>query len=100
LKHERRQIEREVRAELEAKMGEQSMSFDDAMELLDRRLRHLEIPGDGEKLAAGWTMTGDGHMVPPGYGWVGLAEGGGGPGEPVSGPVHLASGEDAPRDSM
>ncbi len=75
LKHERKQMEREVRAEIAAKR----MSFDESIALLDRKLRHMEVPE--EELAAGWTKSANGHWIPPGYAWVGLPEGSGEPGE-------------------
>ena len=94
LRHERRQMEREVRAEIEAR--QQRFSFDDSMELLEKRLRALKIPLSGSpeaesvKLAAGWTKSPDGHWVPPGYG-------------PIPGwvpPPAAPDGEEPPHDSM
>jgi len=74
LRHERKQMERELRAEIAAKRT----SFDQAIGLLDRQLNHMELTE--EELAAGWTKAADGHWIPPGYAWVGLPEGGDGPG--------------------
>jgi hypothetical protein len=74
-KAERRQIEREVRAEmrvlestLRADEGKLSESILAKLDVLERR----EAP---KRLAAGWTRTAEGDWVPPGYGWVGLPEG-------------------------
>lgn len=73
LKHERDELERQVRAEWKAK---NTMSFDDAITALHKRLQHLNIPiqslppsaDEAERISAGWTRTPEGHMVPPGYG--------------------------------
>lgn len=95
LKHERKQMEREIRAAIRAEHPEPSMQEvrDRIIGRLDALARHAEPA----KLAAGWTKSPDGHWIPPGYapipGYVpppprgGVAEG-----EPVV--------RETPRDSM
>jgi hypothetical protein len=74
-KAERKQIEREARAEMRAlestlrpDEGKVAESIAAKLDVLDRR----QAP---QRLAAGWTKTAGGDWVPPGYGWVGLPEG-------------------------
>jgi hypothetical protein len=90
LKHERKQMEREIRAEIASQ--EKRWTFDEAMEALEQRLKALEVPipeleeVDMEaRLAGGWTRNEEGHWVPPGY---------------VRLPGPGGTGPDAPRDSM
>jgi hypothetical protein len=89
LRHERKQMEREIRAELKAKASDR-MSFDDAMVRLDSALDALAAREEPIRLAAGWTKSEDGHWIPPGYapipGWT-----------PLPPP---AGGAEPPRDSM
>lgn len=91
LKHERKEMEREVRAEMKAK--EKSWSFDDAIEELERKLEPLVQREDAEKLASGWTKSPEDDWVPPGYAPI--------PGyrSPDAGEAEF-EGEDTPRDSM
>lgn len=91
LKHERKEIEREVRAEIAAR--DKKWTFEESMELLDKKLKALAFREEPEKLAAGWTKTADDHWIPPGFGWVGLPEG-------TDPPAIAVSGEDTPRESM
>jgi hypothetical protein len=99
LKYERKQIERELRAELAAK--EERWSFDDAMKLLGERLDKMDMDGLMARYSPGWTRTEDGHWIPPGYGPI--------PGwqPPAAGPAgddgaggDAAPGADTPRDSV
>lgn len=65
---ERQEIEREVE-EKWRKIN--SVSFDDALEDLSRRLEKMDQsmhPLGADEIAAGWTRTPEGYMVPPGYG--------------------------------
>lgn len=83
LKLERKQIEKEVRAEIRAKMP----SFDDAMAMLEPKLAAFGAREDQKKIEEGWTKTEEGHMIPPGWvrlhGAEGLCAGeGGASGEP------------------
>lgn len=69
LRHERKQIEREVRAEIDS----QARLDDEAVkEELKRSLtsvwKRLRAEKAQKKLAAGWTETPDGDWIPPGYG--------------------------------
>jgi hypothetical protein len=87
LRHERKQMEREVRAEIAAETPR--MPFEETIELIDRQLDALGFREDAKRLASGWTKSPEGHWVPPGYapiaGWV-----------PPAGP----EGREPPRDSM
>ena len=98
LKHVRKQMERELRAELEEKLRPRSL--DEMRASILRKLGGIERHREPKRLAAGWTKTGDGHWIPPGYGpipgWqppAGLDAGDSAGGE-------TASGADTPRDSM
>lgn len=82
LRFERKQMEREIRAELAAETEEPS--FEEAIVALDRALdafgvRRGILPEE-ERLAAGWSRTPEGHWIPPGYGpipgWVPPSDGG------------------------
>jgi len=66
LKAEKKRIEREVRAEIEA--SEEKWSFEEAFAALDKELAVFRRKGDRAKNAAGWTRTPGGHWIPPGYG--------------------------------
>jgi hypothetical protein len=70
LRHERKQMEREIRAEIAAETPEDS--FEEAIAQLDKALdafgARRGIPSHEERLAAGWTKSPDGEWVPPGYG--------------------------------
>jgi hypothetical protein len=70
LKHERKQMEREIRAEL----AEEGPTFEESIETLDRALDALGMRDEAGKLASGWTKSPEGDWVPPGYapiaGWV------------------------------
>jgi hypothetical protein len=67
LKFERKQIEREVRAELE----ERPTSFEDAIVHLDRALDHFGDRIHDRRREQGWTDLGCGVWVPPGWVWTG-----------------------------
>ncbi|MBV9929554.1 MAG: hypothetical protein JO013_01255 [Alphaproteobacteria bacterium] len=68
LRHERKAMEREIRAEIEAEQEASRWTFDEAIAALEPRLAVLTARDDAEKLAAGWTRTPEGDWVPPGYG--------------------------------
>lgn len=82
LRFERKQMEREIRAEVEAENA--LPPFEDAIESLNRALdafgARRGIQSDEARLAAGWSMTPEGHLIPPGYGpipgWVPPPDGG------------------------
>ena len=92
LKHERKQMEREVRAELAA----EAPSFDEAMELLGRRLDTMDVDGLSERYCQGWTKTPEGYWIPPGYGPIP----GWSPPPEQSGEGSGISATPTPRDSM
>jgi hypothetical protein len=98
LKHERKQIEREVRAEHQARL--QARPIERVRASILRKLDAIERHGEPAKLAAGWTRSTDGDWIPPGFAWVGLPEDAERPREPDSGPGDAEAGEDTPRDSM
>jgi hypothetical protein len=93
-RHEKKQMEREIRAEIAAEMP----TFDESIEMLEKRLDALNIPLEPRdedrtaalRLADGWTRTPDEHWIPPGYG-------------PIPGwqpPAEGEIGTGTPRDSM
>jgi len=43
------------------------MTFDEAIERLDKKLRHFGEREQRERLASGWTRTEEGHWIPPGW---------------------------------
>jgi len=97
LKHERKQMEREIRAQIAAE--QKPWSFEEAIGALADKLGNMDADGLMARYSPGWTKTEDGHWIPPGYGPI--------PGwQPLPGPDgddsagDLASGEDTPRDSM
>ncbi|HEY0111574.1 MAG TPA: hypothetical protein VGB59_00320 [Allosphingosinicella sp.] len=88
-KHEKKQMEREIRAEIESS----AMTFEEAIQKLDAGLDAFGARQDSEKLAAGWTETPDGHWIPPGYAPI--------PGyTPPAGPGEAGHGTEPPGDSM
>jgi hypothetical protein len=100
LKHERKQMEREIRAGIAEEMAAHSRSPEQVRASIRRKLEAIERHEEPQKLAAGWTRSADGYWIPPGYGpipgWQPAAaldtEGG------ESGTV--AAGAQTPRDSM
>jgi hypothetical protein len=88
LRHERKQMKREIEAELEAKRKLSERPVGDAIQSILTKIDAIERHEEPLKLAAGWTRSADGHWVPPGYapipGWV---------------PPPAPDGE-TPRDSM
>lgn len=74
LRHERKQMEQEIRAEIEARVAAEQPTFDEAIALLEPRLAALGAREDRSKLQQGWTKSPDGDWVPPGYapipGWT------------------------------
>lgn len=72
LKHERKQMEKEIRAEIAAKR----MTFDESIKPLDKRLQAFGLRHDKKQLAAGWIQTEEGHWIPPGWVRIGDAAAG------------------------
>jgi hypothetical protein len=74
LRFERKQMEREIRAEIEAKRKLTERPIGEAVESILTKIDAIERHEEPKKLAAGWTKTPEGHWVPPGYGpipgWV------------------------------
>lgn len=66
LKHERKQMEKELRAVIEAEMRPRSL--DEMRGSILRKLSAIDRHRTSQRLAAGWTRTEDGHWIPPGYG--------------------------------
>ncbi|HZF94395.1 MAG TPA: hypothetical protein VEZ20_05920 [Allosphingosinicella sp.] len=65
LKHERKEMEREVRAEFKAR---NTVTFDEGIEQLEKALQAFGQREEPKRFAEGWTRTPDGHWIPPGYG--------------------------------
>lgn len=74
LKFERKQMEREIRAEIDEEERRNGKSFEDAVESVLTKIAAIERHEEPKKRAAGWTKSPDGHWVPPGYapvpGWT------------------------------
>ena len=70
LRHERKQIEREVRAENMLKVP----TLESVRESIKAKVRAITGHREAERLAEGWTQTAEGHWIPPGYapipGWT------------------------------
>lgn len=63
LKHERKQMEREIRA----RIAEKTPSFDEAIEDLWDKLEPVVDRRNQQLIAEGWSKSPEGHMIPPGY---------------------------------
>jgi hypothetical protein len=90
LRHERKQMEREIRAELEAHRKLSERPVGEAIKSILTKIEAIERHEEPGKLAAGWTKSPDGHWVPPGYG-------------PIEGwvaPPAAVEGEEPPHDSL
>jgi hypothetical protein len=85
MKWERKQIEKEIYARMEADKPPR----DEAIASVMRKVEAISNHEERKQLAAGWTKTEEGHMIPPG--WVRADEAGGN---------DEAAGEETPRDSM
>jgi hypothetical protein len=86
LKEEKKQVERRIRAEIAA--GRRSP--EEINESILARLERIALHEEQASLAAGWTKTPDGILIPPGYGLL--------PGhEP---PAAAALEGETPRDSL
>lgn len=70
---ERKALRREIEAELRYDVGKGApeRSFEEVMDSILTKIEAIERHEAPEKLAAGWSMTPDGHWLPPGYGWTG-----------------------------
>jgi hypothetical protein len=89
LRHERKRMEREIRAEIAAERELAQRSPEEVTETIVQRVAAIRRHSDRAKLAAGWTRAADGYLLPPGYG-------------PIAGwvpPAPPPGGED-PGDSM
>ena len=64
MRHERKQMEREVRAEIAARRP----SIEAVHASIIGKLQAIENHRTPDKLAAGWTRLEDGHWIPPGWG--------------------------------
>jgi hypothetical protein len=98
LKFERKQMAREIRAEIDARRAEHTPSIEAVTEKIIREVEAIKRHRQAGQLAAGWTKSPDGEMIPPGYapvpGWTP-------PPAPASevGPEEAPDGE-TPRDSV
>jgi hypothetical protein len=64
VKEERKQIEREVRAEIASGMR---ATEEETVKVLAFRLKAFDARNREKKLAEGWTLTEEGHLIPPGW---------------------------------
>ena len=97
LKHEKKALRREIRAELEETMRPRSL--DQVKQSILRKLSAIERHRAPELLAAGWTKSAGGHWVPPGFAWVGLPEGVAPPGGFAPGGLSPGQDEESPPPS-
>ena len=101
LRHERKQMEREIRSEIDAELAAERPTFEEAIALLEPKLEALGMREDRRKLEEGWTKSPDGHWIPPGYapipGWTSPT--GGGANRQDGGADRQEGGAD-PRDSV
>lgn len=67
LSHERKQIEKEVRASMEVTEADRQR----AMESINRKIDNIERHENEKRRAAGWTELGRGVWIPPGWVWTG-----------------------------
>ena len=67
LRHERKRIELEVRAEL----AESGSTFEEAIHELDKSLDAFGVRQDRKRRDSGWTELGCGIWIPPGWVWQG-----------------------------
>lgn len=63
MRHERKQMEREIRA----RMAENEPSIEQVKDNILRKIEAIERHEEPAKLAAGWTRTNEGHWIPPGW---------------------------------
>jgi len=65
---ERKQLEREIYARVEA---ERRASFERAQDSILRKVENINRHEERAKVAAGWTKTRSGELIPPGWTWSG-----------------------------
>lgn len=91
LKAERRQLRREIEAEVELKTRPRSL--EQMRESILRKLSAIDAHQHEERRAGGWTQTPDGHWIPPGYapipGWT-----------PPAAPGSVSPGPETPRETV
>lgn len=66
LRHEKKQMEREIRAEIEARRAATRPTIEQVTQKIVTRVGMIKRHEERQQLAAGWTRTADGHMIPPG----------------------------------
>jgi hypothetical protein len=89
-RHEKKQMEREIRAQIRAERAANTPSPEAATELILERIGAIRRHSEEQQLAAGWTRGPEDYLIPPGYG-------------PIPGwqpPAQWESGAETPRDSM
>jgi hypothetical protein len=64
LRHEREEIERQVRAEITSGLR---ANDEETVKALAFRLKAFDARNREKKLAQGWTLTEEGHLIPPGW---------------------------------
>ncbi|TMJ14754.1 MAG: hypothetical protein E6G94_08830 [Alphaproteobacteria bacterium] len=102
LKFERKQMEREIHAEIAAKRAAEAPSIEAVTAKIIREVEAIKRHRQAGQLAAGWTKSPDGEWVPPGYapipGWTPPPA----PGAcgATDGAQDLAPDGETPRDSL
>ena len=92
LRHERKEIERNIRAEIDAEYRAREPDMDEVQDEILRKVEALRRHSTRQKLATGWTQARGGYLLPPGYGPL--------PGFDFAGPAWDEDGEETPRDSV
>jgi hypothetical protein len=90
LRHEKKQMRREIEAEIAAKRLAERPRIEDVTQKIVRKVEAIKRHRQGEQLASGWSRTACGTMIPPGYGPI--------PGWQPPAPGEIGAG--TPRDSM
>jgi hypothetical protein len=92
-RHERKEMEREIRHEVMANIAAQEPDIEEVRAEILRKVDALGRHSRQAKLAAGWTEASDGTLIPPGYGLLSGPDTG-------AGGTSGAAGEETPRDSV
>lgn len=106
LRHERKEIERNIRAEIAAEYRAREPDMEEVRAEILRKVEAMRRHSKREKFANGWTQAQGGYLIPPGYGPLpglnphaaGVADADWGDEEWAEPPRN--AGEETPRDSV
>ncbi len=68
LRHERKEIERNLRAEIAAEYRAREPDIEDVRAEILRKVSAIQRHSTATKLATGWSQAPNGYLLPPGYG--------------------------------